>query len=156
MLRTNITRRVEAEEQADAANQAKSEFLAKMSHEIRTPMTAISGFFEMLSDSSLNGQQSEIVQRGAQATENLMVIINDILDLAKIESGKLDVEMIGCNLLELVDSVGSLFMDRASHKKIDWHTEIIGDVPQWLECDPHRIRQVLINLIGNSIKFTAL
>jgi len=63
--------------------------------------------------------------------------------------------MIGFNLHELVDSVGSLFMDRASHKKIDWHTEIIGDVPQWLECDPHRIRQVLINLIGNSIKFTA-
>jgi PAS domain S-box-containing protein len=155
MLRTNITRRVEAEEQAAAANQAKSEFLAKMSHEIRTPMTAISGFFDMLSESSLNNQQSEIVHRGVQATENLMVIINDILDLAKIESGKLDVEMIGFNLHELIDSVSSLFMDRASNKGINWHVETIGNVPQWLESDPHRLRQVLINLIGNSIKFTS-
>jgi PAS domain S-box-containing protein len=145
---------VEATAKAEEANRAKSEFLANMSHEIRTPMTAILGFAENLLDSS---DESERVNAALTIRRNgvhLIEIINDILDISKIEAGKLEIEHVRCSLVQLVSEVQSLMQVRADMKGLALDLDFDGPVPDSITTDPTRLRQVLINLLGNAIKFT--
>lgn len=139
---------------ADAANKAKSDFLASMSHEIRTPMNAILGMADMLWESKLSKVQRNYVKLFRNAGENLLLLINDILDLSKIEAGQINLEKIDFNLEELFDEIGSIFALRAQAKNIYFCWYIAQDVPRIITGDPTRIRQVIVNLVGNALKFT--
>jgi PAS domain S-box-containing protein len=158
----DITRRVQAEslekakDEAESSNRAKSEFLANMSHEIRTPMTAILGYADMLLDPAQSeNERLERVQTIRRNGEHLLTILNDILDLSKIEAGKVDVECIPTNPMELVSDVISLMRVRAIEKQITLDVTYAGPIPQTIKTDPTRLRQILINLVGNAIKFTS-
>ncbi|MCE9527601.1 MAG: response regulator [Planctomycetales bacterium] len=143
-----------AKEMAEAANRAKSEFLANMSHEIRTPMNAVIGMTELVLDSSLTGTQREYLSMVQQAAESLLEIINEILDFSKIEAGKLELESTSFDLWEVVgDTVKSLAL-RAHAKGLELAYHIAPAVPETLLGDPVRLRQVIVNLVGNAIKFT--
>ncbi|WP_432738523.1 AAA family ATPase [Maridesulfovibrio sp. FT414] len=139
---------------ADAANKAKSDFLASMSHEIRTPMNAILGMADMLWESKLNKAQRNYVKLFKNAGENLLLLINDILDLSKIEAGQINLEEIDFNIEELFEEVGSIFALRAQAKSIDFCWYLHPNVPRIITGDPTKLRQVLVNLVGNSLKFT--
>lgn len=143
-----------SKEKAEAANRAKSEFLANMSHEIRTPMTSIIGMAELLSETRLSDKQEEFLDRIIRSGDSLMKIINDILDLSKVEAGLIEVEKLNFCLAEEIDKVLSIFAVKALKKGLKLKKTISADVPQYLVGDPVRLRQVLINLIGNAIKFT--
>jgi len=149
----NITL-AEANRSALAATQAKSDFLASMSHEIRTPMNAIIGMADLLQETALTTEQQEYVRRFSRAATSLTDLINDILDLTKIEAGHLELESIPFNLAELVDKTAELMAVRASAKALELVAFVHPDVPPFVMGDPTRLRQVLVNLLGNAIKFT--
>lgn len=141
--------------QADLANRSKSEFLANMSHEIRTPMTAILGYAELLMDPRTGpAEQASHIGTIRRNGEHLLTIINDILDLSKIEAGRLTVERVETPLWELVEEVHSLMNVRAVERKIELFCEVESRIPTTIRTDPVRLRQVLTNLVGNAIKFT--
>jgi signal transduction histidine kinase/DNA-binding response OmpR family regulator len=139
---------------ARKANAAKSEFLANMSHEIRTPMNAIIGMAELMNETQLTLRQQHYVSMFQSAGENLLIIINDILDISKIEAGHLELERTGFELASLIRDSCEIMVSRAMNKGIELRIFIEPELPAYVVGDPSRIRQVLVNLVGNSVKFT--
>jgi signal transduction histidine kinase/DNA-binding response OmpR family regulator/HPt (histidine-containing phosphotransfer) domain-containing protein len=146
---------LQAKEVAEAANVAKSEFLANMSHEIRTPMTAIIGFSDMLLRNHANGPSpAECAQTIRRNAGHLLELINGILDLSKIEAGQMSIERIRCELPELLAELALLMRARAEESGLTFKVLFSGSVPRHITTDPLRLRQILVNLVGNAIKFT--
>ncbi|HYM34431.1 MAG TPA: histidine kinase dimerization/phospho-acceptor domain-containing protein, partial [Steroidobacteraceae bacterium] len=150
-------RTVHLEKALDAARQAsktKSEFLARMSHEIRTPMNGVLGMTELLRHSALDARQRRLVDTVYKSGESLLQIINDILDFSKLEAGRMELAKVDFGLRETIEESCELFAERADAKQLELICAIDGNVPVWVNGDPLRIKQVLINLISNAIKFT--
>lgn len=145
---------IASKEAAEAASRSKSEFLANMSHEIRTPMTAILGFSDMLLGSLEKKENIEAAQVVKENGEYLITLLNDILDLSKIEANKCEVESIECSPRKIVDDVCTLMQVRAKAKNLPLDARFDGPIPEKIHSDPTRLSQVLINLVGNAIKFT--
>jgi PAS domain S-box-containing protein len=156
-LRADITALKNARKQAESSNKAKSEFLANMSHEIRTPMTAILGFADLLaeeSDPTRFPKQFEYVDTIKRNGEHLLSIINDILDISKIEAEKMVVEQIDTDPIKIVNDVMTLMEVKAKSKGLTLVAEFVSAIPKTIQSDPTRVRQILDNLVGNAIKFT--
>ncbi len=143
-----------AKDAAEAANMAKSDFLATMSHEIRTPMNGMLAMADLLSKASLAPRQKRYAEVIAKSGQSLLAIINDILDFSKIEAGRLDLETIPVRPADILDDVVSLFWERAASKNIDLAAYVAPNAPEEIEGDPVRISQILSNLVNNALKFT--
>jgi signal transduction histidine kinase/ActR/RegA family two-component response regulator len=145
----------DARRAADEANAAKSAFLANMSHEIRTPMTAIVGYADLLSDPNLEtGERDSYVRTIRRNGEHLVNVVNDILDLSRIESGKLEVQSAPCSIREIVEDVATLMRRSAMEKNLDLTIKVETGGPEHILSDPLRLRQIVLNLVGNAVKFT--
>ena len=139
---------------ATEANRAKSRFLANMSHEIRTPMNAIIGFGDVLAGEELTDEQERYVRIIQDSGENLLSLIDDILDLSKIEADRIDLEIVDCSLGRLLTSVESMVRLKAEEKGLDFQIAKSGALPPQIRTDPTRLRQCLVNIAGNAVKFT--
>ena len=142
-----------AQQKSESASRAKSYFLANMSHEIRTPMNAIMGLTSLMQREDLSGKQSDWLLKIHSSADHLLAIINDILDISKIEAGKLTLEKVDFHLDAIFDHITSMLRDQAQGKNLTFETTL-DSVPDWLRGDPTRIRQALLNLVGNAVKFS--
>ena len=143
-----------AKEEAEAASRAKSQFLANISHEIRTPMNGVLGLLELLKASPLSGRQGNYVNMALTSGVQLLNVINDVLDFSKIEAGQMELNVDDFDLHQSVEEGIALFAEQAEAKGIELICHIFPDVPRWVRGDAVRLRQVLINLLGNAVKFT--
>jgi len=150
----NITDLIEAKQNAEASAKAKADFLANMSHEIRTPLNAVIGMTNLLMDTRLDATQVDFVETIRTSGEDLLTIINDILDFSKIEAGKLDIESTPFDLGDCIESALQLLSPRASEKGLEMLYLIDQNVPSTIISDPTRLRQIIVNLLGNALKFT--
>jgi signal transduction histidine kinase len=160
-INTDISRRKKVQDQlefaireAQEAKQMQEQFLANMSHEIRTPMNGIKGMTDLLLSTPLSARQHELAEVIKRSVNNLLVIVGDILDFSKIKAGKLNIERITFSVADVLNNAAAIFEHRLKKKRLELFTSIDPAIPQWLIGDPHRLNQVLINLLGNAIKFT--
>ena len=154
-LKDSINNTKKLARKANAANQAKSRFLANMSHEIRTPMNGVMGMTRLLQGTALSPEQAHRVETIEKSADALLTIINDILDFSKIESGKLELETLNFDLLTMMEDINDMMAIKAQSKGLEYIFRMDQDVPLRVSGDPARLRQILVNLIGNAIKFTA-
>ncbi|MCP4203416.1 MAG: response regulator [bacterium] len=151
---TRIKRLQEEKESAETASRAKSQFLANVGHEMRTPMNGVLGMLELLMNSNLDSQQTNCAEKARRSAVNLLGILNEILDFSKIEAGKVELEYVDFDLREITNEVVQLFTEPARQKGLQLRTTLPRTLPTALCADPTRLRQVLINLVGNAVKFT--